>query len=258
MLKRKSRGIVGNSMWGGLLAVCLFVVGVTAQTGEEAPEAPETETTTPQQRTGAPRCAITSPFAPGDGLRVTVYPDTASFLNGVYPIDDEGCVDLPIVGMIRVVGKSPEQVQQELSEAYVEYLRYPNVRVRPLIRVTLLGGFFRPGLYYVDPRENMWSLVRMAGGTERDDGVEKLLWRRDGEILDDDLVSLFQSGKSLKTIGFTSGDQITVTHRPNQRFWDTFRDDILPVLSFAITAVSSSMTVYISYLALTEARDGGR
>ena len=186
-------------------------------------------------------------FIPGDALEITVYPDTASFPNGIYPIDDKGYAYLPILGYKKVADKTVSRLETLLKEAYVNYLPQPNIQVRPLIRVSLLGGFTRPGLYWVDPRENMWSIVQHAGGTMREDGLEKLKWRRNRVTISKDLIPHIESGESLQSIGFKSGDQVRVTYRPRQRFWDVFRSDVLPLLSFTISAVASAASVYIAY-----------
>ena len=41
-------------------------------------------------------------FHPGDAVKITVYPDTAAFPNGVYRIDSKGMIDLPILGLIPI------------------------------------------------------------------------------------------------------------------------------------------------------------
>lgn len=186
-------------------------------------------------------------FIPGDALEITVYPDTASFPNGIYSIDDKGYAYLPILGYKKVSDKTVSRLETLLKEAYVNYLPQPNIQVRPLIRVSLLGGFTRPGLYWVDSRDNMWSIVQNAGGTMREDGLEKLKWRRNRVTISKDLIPHIESGESLQSIGFKSGDQIRVTYRPRQRFWDVFRSDVLPILSFTISAVASAASVYIAY-----------
>lgn len=194
-------------------------------------------------------------FTPGDAIEIRVFPDTTSFPNGIYPIDDRGFVYLPIIGYMKVSDKTTSTVESYLKDAYVNFLPQPNVQVRPLIRASLLGGFLEPGLYWIDPRENMWNLIERAGGTEREDGIEKSEWKRSNVTITKNLVPYIESGKSLETIGFKSGDQILVTPRPKQSFSDVFRMDILPILSVTLTAVTTAATAFIAYSTFQDRRE---
>lgn len=182
-------------------------------------------------------------FRPGDGLQIRVYPDTAAFMNGIFYVDDSGYADLPVVGPVYVNGHNPDQVETILRQDYVDYLPYPNVQVRPLMRIALLGGFFEPGLYYVQPSASLWDAVQLAGGPEREDGFDKIRWRRDGMVMKRNVVGMLQSGTSLYKLGFQSGDQLTVVAQPKRRFWDIVTDDVLPVLSFSLSLVTSAITI---------------
>ncbi|MFW5774986.1 MAG: polysaccharide biosynthesis/export family protein [Chitinivibrionales bacterium] len=181
-------------------------------------------------------------FTPGDGVIIKVYPDTL-FLNGTYPIDSEGYADLPLVGMVRVSEMSDAELSEHLLTTYVDYLRYPYVQTRPAIRVSLLGGFASPGMYYVDPRSSVFDVLQVAGGPQRRDGLRKLHWERDNRVVSRNLIPHVQSGESLYTIGFRSGDQIWVTTTPRRRFWEIFTSDIVPVVSVTISTIATAITI---------------
>jgi len=214
------------------------------------PSAPDTT-----ENPAIPQSANQSIFIPGDGLKISVYPDSTNFANGTYLIDDDGYVDFPILGLVQVTDKSNEELIKMLKGAYINYMPYPNIQIRPLIRVSVLGGFPRPGLYWVDPRENIWNIVHYAGGTMREDGLEKLLWRRNNITISKNLIPHIESGASLQTIGFKSGDQIRVTQRPQRKFWDVFRSEVLPILSFTVSTVAAASTAYIAYESFRERRE---
>jgi protein involved in polysaccharide export with SLBB domain len=186
-------------------------------------------------------------FRPGDALELKVYPDTASFPNGIYTIDGKGYAYLPLLGYKKITDKTVGNLKSLLKDAYVNYLPQPNIQVRPLIRVSLQGGFFHPGLYWVDARESMWNIVQRAGGTMREDGLEKLKWRRDRMTISRDLIPFIESGKSLYSIGFKSGDQVVVTLRPKKLFWDVFRTDVLPIMSISLSAIAAIATALLAY-----------
>ncbi len=174
------------------------------------------------------------PFTPGDGLLISTLPDTTSFLNGVFAIDDRGYAELPIIGKVHVSQMTVQQMLDFLKKNYENYLRYPNFYVKPVVRVSLLGGFVRPGLYYVDINSSLWDVVHLAGGTLTEDGIKDLRWQHGDKEISDHIVALYERGVSLKRMGFKSGDIFWTPSPTRPTFWDHVRD-VLPVLSFATT-----------------------
>jgi protein involved in polysaccharide export with SLBB domain len=152
------------------------------------------------------------------------------------------------LGSVSVVKMSQKQLEELIAKTFIDYLRYPNISVRPLMRATVLGGFFRPGLYYVDPNASLWQLVGLAGGTLRADGINKIRWERDRAVVSKDLVPAYQSGQSLSTLGFRSGDQLCVTQRPQSDFWTTARNEVLPWISITVGLITPSLTLYQLYV----------
>jgi hypothetical protein len=187
------------------------------------------------------------PFVRGDAVRITVYPDTALFVNGTYHIDDGGYVLLPILGRMRIDTLTEKQFESFLDTAYLRYLRYPAIQAQPLIRLTFLGGFQKPGLYYLSPHASLWEAVAVAGGPIREDGLKKMKWERQGKVLRTGLVPALEAGTSLALFGMKSGDQIWVTHVPKRDGWDIFIGDVLPVVSISISAATAAGTLYFAY-----------
>lgn len=174
-------------------------------------------------------------FVPGDGVKIKLPLDSNSFLDGIYAIDKNGYINLPIIGKYKVVSVSPVEFTSYIQKSYEQYLRYPEVQITPLIRVSLLGGFVRPGLYYVDPKNSLWDLISLAGGTTHEVGLSKIRWERDRhQISSRDLIYAFEKGQSLEEIGFKSGDQIITPNDP-QSFWDIFFKDVLPLGTFGLS-----------------------
>ena len=183
-------------------------------------------------------------FTKGDGVLLSIYPDTALFVKGAYHIDDEGCVFLPIIGKVKIDTMSEKNLSEYLNTTYLQYLRYPNMQAQPLIRLSLLGGFQKPGFYYISPTASLWDAIALAGGTVREDGLKKIYWERKGMRQTSDLLPLIESGQSLETLGFQSGDQLWVTHAEKRGAWNVFTSDVLPLLTVAVTGVSAASTIY--------------
>ncbi len=184
----------------------------------------------------------THPFHPGDGLLVDTFPDTTSFLNQIFPIDDRGNVEFPLVGEKNISNMTPAQVVTYIKKTFKNYLRYPNVYVKPMVRVSLLGGFTKPGLYYVDINSSLWQVVKKAGGTIKEDGIYEMRWERNHDENSDDIVPLFEKGVSLRAMGFKSGDQIWTPSPDAKTIWDTIAD-VMPILTFSVTI----WTLYNTY-----------
>lgn len=194
------------------------------------------------------------PFVAGDALKVTVYPDTNTFPSGMYIIDGNGYADLPVLGYIKVTDMSSKQLEDTLKKTFVEILRYPHLTVRPLQKVTLLGGFQRPGLYWIDPHATLWQTIQLGGATTRSDGLKKLKWERSRSLINADLVRHFQSGESLYQIGLKSGDQLVALARPERTGWDAFRSEVLPMITFTLSTILTGATVYQTYYIVRDIR----
>jgi len=182
------------------------------------------------------------PFKPGDGLAINTFPDTSSFLNNVFPIDDRGFAEFPIVGKINVSSMTKNELKNYLNNTFRAWLRNPNIYIKPVIRISLLGGFQRPGLYYIDNNSSLWEAVHLAGGPILQKGIYKMKWERNGDEQSGDLTRFFESGISLRSMGFRSGDQIR-TPPISESFWDKFRTDFIPIVTF----ISSMALLYLTY-----------
>ena len=154
-------------------------------------------------------------FRPGDAINVVVweylYEERRNLdFSGVYPINPEGYVALPLVGEIKIKALTLDEVMKLIEEKYSEYLKDPYVYVRPLIRVTMQGAFRQPGLYLIDPSKSLWDLVARAEGPRAGADLEGLQVRRGGEVIIDGLLNAYERGYSLDEIGIESGDQVFV------------------------------------------------
>jgi protein involved in polysaccharide export with SLBB domain len=187
-------------------------------------------------------------FQYGDAVEIVAFPDSGKLLSGTYFIDHDGYADLPLIGMTSVIHRTPTEVEQYLMTQYKVFLPRQNIIVRVMFRASLLGGFLKPGIYWVNPRGSLWDVLQQGGGTVREDGIKKVHWIHvdSGKIVNRDILPYLQSDQSLLSIGFKSGDQLTVTTIPKQGTWELFRDGILPVLSLT-ASLFVSYEVYFYY-----------
>jgi protein involved in polysaccharide export with SLBB domain len=158
-----------------------------------------------------------SKFQPGDAVRISILEimdsqaskDLKSFnIDDDYTIGRDGNILLPLVGEIKVVGHDQESLIELLTEQYSPYFKEPFITVLPLIRVTLMGAFNKPGSYRIDPEESLWELIDLAGGPSSDCNLKSLKVERGGKVVVKDLLSSFEMGHTLEEIGVRSGDQV--------------------------------------------------
>lgn len=175
-------------------------------------------------------------FQAGEAMIISLYPDTTHFLNSSFLIDQDGYVDLPIIGRLRVVDYSPQSIVPVLRQKFSSY-DLPNIQVRRGIRLAILGGFIRPGLYFVPENATLWEAIQMAGGTQEDDGINKLKVVRGSQIFKSDLSDDFRSPRSLASLGIRSGDQIVVPVPGKISGFRQFLRDVAPFLGLATGVV---------------------
>ncbi|MCE2612423.1 polysaccharide export protein [Flavobacteriaceae bacterium D16] len=67
-----------------------------------------------------------------------------------YLVDQDGMIDFPVIGKLKIEGLSPDELRSLLRERLSEYLKDPiiNIRLRNFT-VTVLGQVNRPGTYPV-------------------------------------------------------------------------------------------------------------
>ncbi|MGB5314577.1 MAG: polysaccharide biosynthesis/export family protein [Robiginitalea sp.] len=77
--------------------------------------------------------------ASGDGLRAEQMD---------YLVDQDGMIDFPVIGKLKIEGLSPDELRIMLREELADYLKDPiiNIRLRNFT-VTILGAVSRPGTY---------------------------------------------------------------------------------------------------------------
>jgi len=163
---------------------------------------------------GASNNGTKNEFYPGDAVRITVIEigrtterNTLN-LSGDYKINSLGFIMLPLIGEVKIVGHDRASLAKQLVELYSPYLKEPYITAIPLIRVTLMGPFNKPGSYRINPESSLWGLIEMAEGPKEDCDLNSLRVERGGKIIQKNLLQQFERGHSLEDIGIRSGDQI--------------------------------------------------
>ena len=82
-----------------------------------------------------------------------------------YIIDKNGEIDFPVLGAVKVVGLSPEETKQMLTEKLESYLKSPIINIRlKNFTVSVLGEVNRPGTYPVNGEQiTVLEAIGLAG-----------------------------------------------------------------------------------------------
>lgn len=110
-----------------------------------------------------------NPSFPGNGIMSgteQMYGSPASqYING-YMISEEGAINLPILGEIKLAGLNLKQAEEQLKIKAEEYLKEPIIQVKYLnYKVNVSGEIRRPGIYYnYEGNINILDAIDMAMG----------------------------------------------------------------------------------------------
>ncbi|RZK74936.1 MAG: polysaccharide export protein [Pedobacter sp.] len=80
-------------------------------------------------------------------------------------VDENGAIQLPLVGSVPVVGLSTAQARSAIEKKLLQYLKEPVVSLRVVnFRISVLGDVARPGVYPVNnERVSVAEALSMAG-----------------------------------------------------------------------------------------------
>ena len=166
--------------------------------------------------------AMREVIGPGDTVRITAYrhPDLTTEAR----LSDEGKLNVPLVGEMRLAGMTPGQAATRIADQLKsgKYIRDPQITVTVLEArsrmVSVLGFVKNPGRYRLDGTSAKVSdVIAMAGGVEHN-GSDKIVVQHNGadqsaEPRNVDLSAIIE-GDSSQNIPVHGGDSIFVPRAP--------------------------------------------
>lgn len=158
-----------------LLALLSGCIGDTR--GGNIPYEP-TGFTAPDQPSAATVLGEDYRISPLDTLKVTVFqvPD----LSGDYDVDLTGNIALPLIGNVKAVGLTPNELDQQLTQALsIKYLQHPDVSVgvkKSSSRfITVEGSVRNPGVFdSTSSRMTLLQVVAMAHGVDENANAHRV------------------------------------------------------------------------------------
>jgi len=129
-----------------------------------------------------------------------------------FTVGREQQLTLPVGGTIPLRGVLKSELQSYLTEQLSQYLKYPTLQARPLLRVSVQGDVQRPGFYFIPPDAPLSDALMAAGGTLRDAKVKDLRVERNGTTVlkGRALQEAMATGRTLENVNLQDGDQLTV------------------------------------------------
>ena len=189
---------------------------------------------------------------PGDVLRVNVagHPDLSStpFRQNILgsPVDGSGCVQLPYLGEVSVIGMTVFEVKSVVEERLLKYLKRPAVDVAVVEygsqRIFILGEVQKPGMFMLDRPMTALQALGLSGGFTSSANREQ--------------IALFQGAVAvdqMKTLNaITLEGSVGELMRPNDVIFVSQRDwteasqmarDLVPILQLISLPVGTARDV---------------
>ena len=153
---------------------------------------------------------------PGDILKISVWNEEA--LQQEVLVLPDGTISFPLVGILNVAAKTPEQVQNELKETLSRLIPDPEVNLTVISvsgnNIFIIGKVIRPGRFPMTSPTDVVQALSLAGGFTpyaKSDSIQIL--RRTGKkqlLIQFDYTKIAE-GEALETnILLKSGDTIVV------------------------------------------------
>lgn len=145
---------------------------------------------------------------PGDVVRVAIWQERD--LSGDFPVDEQGRLTLPMLGVVAATTRPWAALRDSLLSEYQKQLRNPSVSLTPLRRVQVLGEVIRPGQYLADPTLSLAGLVALAGGATPYGDLRRVRVVRGGRTI----VRSASVESLLLQAQVHSNDQVFIDRRP--------------------------------------------
>lgn len=100
----------------------------------------------------------------GDNSNRTVTSDAGVYLQS-YNVDENGCIEMPLVGVVEVKNLTVEEAKDKLQTAINQYISGTTLIVKlSNFNITLTGEVHKPGMYKVYQSQiNIFEALSMAG-----------------------------------------------------------------------------------------------
>jgi protein involved in polysaccharide export with SLBB domain len=255
---------IGRTVWGLLLAAGTAHTGLAQQTGDASGRQPMATRTELEAAAAEAERVADSPgysdgfrkakraelalirerltegdFQVGDAINLVITGDTA-YTGGPVQVSPgrvlslRGLPDIPLRGVLR------SELESYLTEQVGKYVRDPELKARPLIRLSVLGGVGKPGFYQLDADMLLSDALTTAGGIGNATNLKSSKILRDNEKIVDhtEFEKAISEGRSLDQLNLRAGDVIDVGVQKQHNVLETVRTiAIIPGLILSVYGI---------------------
>jgi polysaccharide export outer membrane protein len=164
-----------------------------------------------------------------------------------YMIRPDGKFEFPFIGEVSAAGKTPSQLNREITGRLAEYLKAPSVAINVTkfhtTRVYVLGEVVRPGLYELEREHNLVDSIGIAGGYTKYAAKKTIFVIRDSnkdEPIVCNLLNMLEKGDSSQNIELHDGDVVYLSNN-GKIDWNL---DIFPWFQAIANSATAVATVY--------------
>lgn len=117
-------------------------------------------------------------LGPGDVVGVQVY--RAADISGDRKLDDQGMIDLPLIGKVSALGSTTSDlartIEQRLGQRYYQNPQV-SISLKDAVgrRATIDGSVKQPGIYPIEAQTTLMRAVALAQGTTDDANTKRVL-----------------------------------------------------------------------------------
>ncbi len=152
----------------------------------------------------------------GDTIEISVY--RHDDLNSTVRIDSSGKIMFPLIGDLKVTGKSLYMLRDEMQDKLSKYLINPQVTINVQSvqsqKIIVLGEVNSPGIFTLDSEISVLEAITRAGGMTNNAEMSNVLLVRRGKektrVASLDLEKAFQDGSLFQIRSLRNGDIIYV------------------------------------------------
>ena len=151
--------------------------------------------------------------------------DATSVRTVGYPIDPNGNVQLPLIGSVKIAGKTLAEAHIFLRSQFSKYLKNPDVIVRVLSfeakRYYVNGQVLKSGQYTInDLPISLYTALGQAGGIDTKTGdTTNIQLIRNGQTYNLNTIQLEKQGLSLHNLLIQPDDTIFVNTKQDQKLY---------------------------------------
>ncbi len=166
-----------------------------------------------------------------------------------YLIDQEGMIDFPVIGKIKISGLSPDELRIMLRDLLSDYLKDPiiNIRLRNF-KVTVLGAVNRPGTYPVNSEQiNIMEALGLAGDASlRAERNNVLVIRTFGGTKVYTRIDLTSTNSTKSPVYYLTQNDIVYVEPNKSGRKESTLDPLLPVYLTLFTLLVSSTVIVLT------------